>query len=212
MKTEPVLDTEAIVSKRLESLFTCQEARPEALTDIELARLTPFQRALLATDGTVTRFIETYTLSPVEITLLHQEEQTLPDGHIWLELSCSGEVVFREVLLQTPAAAGQSQRIHAYAVSEIVPHRLPKYLWDGVTSGKQGLGRLLLTSRLETRRELLWWGVEQGVNLPDVIKPLESESFLSRTYRIVADGIPLMLITEKFPLKVDLNWRRHCSE
>lgn len=200
MKTSSVLDASDIVSKRFQSLFCCQGARPEALTDIELTQLTPFQRALLVTDGTVTRFIENYTLSPVEITLLHQEGQTLSDGHIWLELPCGEEVVLREVLLQTPVTEDCEQCIHAYAISEIVPHRLPKRLWDGVTSGEQGLGRLLLTSRLETRRELLWWGIERALSLPDAIKHLETEPFLNRTYRIVTSGTPLMLITEKFPL------------
>lgn len=204
MKTTPIVDGEAFVSKRLQSIFPCQGARPEGFTDIELTRLTPFHRALLVTDGTVTRFIETYTLSPVEITLLHQEEQTLPNGHIWLELPCDEKVVFREVLLQTPSTESQPRRIHAYAVSEILPHRLPKRLWDGITSGRQGLGRLLLKSRLETRRELLWWGVERETRLPEVIKHLETKPFLSRTYRIVTDGIPLMLITEKFPLEASV--------
>ena len=204
MKTPPFLEREALVSKRLQSLFPYQKSRPEGFTDVELTRLTPFHRALLATDGTVTRFIENYTLSPVEITLLHQEEQTLPDGHIWLELPRGEKIVYREVLLQTPPMDGQPQRIHAYAVSEILPDRLPKRLWDGVTSGRQGLGRLLLRSRLETRRELLWWGVEREIRLPDAIKHLESEAFLSRAYRIVADGLPLMLITEKFPLEASV--------
>ena len=204
MKKPPFLEREALVNKRLQSLFHYQKSRPEEFTDIELTRLTPFHRALLATDGTVTRFIENYTLSPVEITLLHQEEQTLPDGHIWLELPCGEKIVYREVLLQTPPMDGQPQRIHAYAVSEILPDRLPKRLWDGVTSGRQGLGRLLLRSRLETRRELLWWGVEREIRLPDAIKHLEGEAFLSRAYRIVADGLPLMLITEKFPLEASV--------
>ena len=204
MKTTPFLDGEALVSKRLQSLFSCQNARPRWFTDVELTRLTPFQRALLVTDGTVTRFIETYTLSPVEITLLRQEAQKLPEGHIWLELPCDEEIVYREVLLQTPSTEGRAQHIHAYAVSEIVPHRLPKRVWDGVTTGKQGLGRLLLRSRLETHRELLWWGIERGISLPDVIKHLENEPFLSRTYRVVADRIPLMLITEKFPVQASV--------
>ena len=56
------------VSKKLmKDLFIAQCAKPLDLEEINLSQLTPFQRALLVTDGTVTRFIEAYTFSPVKL-------------------------------------------------------------------------------------------------------------------------------------------------
>ena len=59
---------------------------------------------------------------------------------------------------------------------------------------------MLWRSGLETRRELLWCGIEILTNLPSAVAHLEGKTFISRTYRVFANREPLMLITEKFPL------------
>ena len=100
MKTDATKQPETFVSTRMKALFTAQEDRPPTLRKINLARLTPFQRGLLVTDGTVTRFIETYTFSPVEVVLLQQEKQTLDTEHIWLKLPAGEAVISRQVVLQ----------------------------------------------------------------------------------------------------------------
>ena len=65
------------VSKKwMKDLFVAQFAKPSDLEEINLSQLTPFQRALLVTDGTVTQFIEAYTLSTVEVVLLHQRHKS----------------------------------------------------------------------------------------------------------------------------------------
>jgi hypothetical protein len=45
----------------MSDLFVAQFTRPKHLEQINLRSLTPFQRALLVLDGTVTKFIEAYT-------------------------------------------------------------------------------------------------------------------------------------------------------
>ena len=60
------------VNTRMKALFVAQDAKPKEIKEINFARLTPFQRGLLVTDGTVTRFIEVYTLAPIEVVLLQQ--------------------------------------------------------------------------------------------------------------------------------------------
>ncbi len=196
-----VVDSDAIVSEQLDTLFVAQAARPSALDDIKPSQLTPFQRALLVTDGTVTRLIEAYTMSSVEVVPLRETERALGIEHAWLELPIGDPIVTREAVLQTPATADmQAPKVHAYAISDLVYQRLPKSVVDGLKSRAGGLGALLQRTVLETRRDLLWWGVEHATGLPDAIEHLESKPFLSRTYRIVAKKDPLMLITEKFPL------------
>ncbi len=200
MKIDSFSNLDTFVNKRVKELFVAQSNRPAALKDISLSRLTPFHRALLVADGTVTRFIEAYKLSPVQVVLLYQARRTLHNKHFWLDLPTGGNIIAREVVLQTPSTENQTPKIHAYAVSQIVHERLPQSVVEGLEAGIKGLGTLLQLHQLETRRDLLWWGVEQATGLPSSIAHFEGQPFLSRTYRIVSNGHPLMLITEKFPL------------
>ena len=194
MNTNTTAQLVTCVNTRMKALFVAQEDKPTTLKEINLARLTPFQRGLLVTDGTVTRFVEAYTLAPVEVALLQQAKQTLPTEHTWLQLPAGAEVISRQVVLQTQPI------IHTYADSLIVPQRLPASILNGLKSDKQGLGGLLRCSGLETRRELLWCGIEVLTDLPSAIAHLEGEKFINRTYRVFANQKPLMLINEKFPL------------
>ena len=200
MKTDTPTQLGTFVNTRMKALFVAQDDKPESLKRINFARLTPFQRGLLVTDGTVTRFIEAYTLMPVEVTLLQQTKQTLSTEHTWLQLPTGAEVISRQAVIHTHLQEESSPIIHTYADSLIVPERLPQSFMDGLGSDKQGLGGLLPRSGLETRRELLWCGIETLTDLPSAITHLEGEKFISRTYRMLANQEPLMLINEKFRL------------
>ena len=188
------------VNTRMKALFVAQDAKPEKVKEISLARLTPFQRGLLVADGTVTRFIEAYTLTPVEVALLQQTKQPLATENDWLQLPTGADVISRQVVLQTHSQGKSAPILHAYATSLIAPQRLSEFLLDGLTVDKQGLGGLLRRSGLETRRELLWCGIETLTDLPPSVSHLEGETFISRAYRVFSDQEPLMLINEKFPL------------
>ena len=200
MTVHETVEKTHISTKRMKDLFVAQFAKPSDLEEMNLSQLTPFQRALLVIDGTVTRFIEAYTFSPVEVVLLHQETQTLPTDHIWLDAEKGTEIVAREVVLQTGQRDRQQSTVHAYATSIIVPDRIPQTIREGLTLRGQGLGQLLQRSGLESRRDLLWWGLKRRKDLPEALAHLEGKSFLSRTYRVVANGQPIMLINEQSPL------------
>ena len=200
MKTDTTKQSGTFVNTRMKSLFIAQDKKPATLREISLSRLTPFQRGLIVTDGTVTRFIEAYTFAPVEVVLLQQKKQTLSSDHDWLQLPAGEEVISRQVTLQSPQEKTASPIIYTYADSLIAQKRLPKSILDGLESNTQGLGTLLQHSGLETRRELLWCGVETLIDLPPAIARLKGESFISRAYLVFANQEPLMLINEKFPL------------
>lgn len=146
---------DTIISDRLNTLFVAQAARPSTLEDIKLSQLIPLQRALLATDGTVTRLIEAYTFLPIEVVPLRETERTLDIEHAWLELPIGDPIVTREVMLQTPATDTQTPQIHAYAISHIVYQRLPSSVVKGLKLKTGGLGALLQKTIWETRRDLL---------------------------------------------------------
>ncbi|MBV7339687.1 DUF98 domain-containing protein [Chloroflexi bacterium TSY] len=177
-------------------LMLVQDERPLQLTQIDLRTLSPYQRALLAIDGTVTKFIEAYMLEPVEVTLLKQETQPLSQDHPWLAASAQVEVVAREVLLR----GRYSGTTYAYAVSLLMPERLSQDMLQQLRIEPSGIGRVLLNSQIENRREILWYGHEVIDELPPDVQACIGNAFISRTYRIIANGKPTMLISEKFPI------------
>jgi len=179
----------------LRDLLDTQRARPKHLENINLRTLEPFQRALLATDGTVTKFLEAYFLEPVEVTLLKQETQTLQNEQPWLELPVGENVVIRQVLLR----GRYSTTVYAYAVSLLALNRLPDSLLQDLAVEPSGIGRVLLNSQIENRRDILWYGREHLTNFPEELECYTGSDFISRTYRIVTNHAPVMLINEKFP-------------
>ncbi len=183
----------------LNELFVAQASKPKHLTDINLRALKPFQRALLVIDGTVTKFIEAYKMEPIEVVRIAQQRQLLPTDHLWLEAPGGTEVVARQVMLR----GEYSQRIYAYAVSLIVPERLKAGLTEELDLDGEGVGRILLNSRMEQFREILWYGKERLGDLPEAISHLRGLEFVSRTYRIIVEGRPAILISEKFPADED---------
>jgi chorismate-pyruvate lyase len=176
-------------------LLAAGDAKPAHLQHVDLRTLTPFQRSLLAIDGTVTKFVEAYSLEPVEVIKLKQEEQRLVTDHPWLEVAQGTPVVARQVLLH----GYYSGIVYAYAVSLLVPNRLPDELLSQLAIEPGGIGRVLLSSQIENRREVLWYGREQLAELPEEIRQFTGDTFISRTYRIISYNHPLMVINEKFP-------------
>ena len=189
----------------LSDLLVAQKVRPAHLTDVNLRTLTPFQRSLLAIDGTVTKLIEAHTMEPVDVVLLEQKEKQLAEDHAWLEAPSGTSVIARQVLLR----GRYSYALYAYAVSLLVFHRLSSAIRSDLKKNPGGLGRILLEHQLETRREVLWYGREQLRQVPTAIEPLANGGFISRTYRIIAEGQPLMLINEKFPCQTGQHLDHH---
>jgi len=166
-----------------------------------LSTLTAFQRALLVLDGTVTKFIEAYTMEPLNIIRLAQDHHQLPQYHSWLEAPDGTTVALRQVLIQ-----GRCSRIfYTYAASLLVLDRLPEPVRDGVERQGERIGRLLNDTTLETRREVLWCEKEHSQNLPEPVSEVSDGHFTNRAYRIFANGEPVALINEKFPAASD-NW------
>ena len=65
-----------------------------------------------------------------------------------------------------------------------------------------GIGRILLDSAAEMRRECLWYGVERPAHLPKPMADHDGKPLVSRSYRVIQSGRPLMMITERFPADI----------
>ena len=177
-------------------VFVAQGARPPELDPADLRSLSPFQRGLLVIDGTVTQFIEAYTLEPVEVLRLEQGEARLAAADRWLYLPAGALVIRRRVMLQ----GRESGRFFAWADSLIAAERLSPAVRRALDCDGGGLGRILVDTGAETRREGLWYGLEQCSEAPHEVAAAWQGEFLTRTYRVLAGARPMMLITERFPL------------
>ena len=168
--------------------------RPEGWSEVNLRAIGPLLRALLVTDGTVTKLLEAVSMEPIEVKITSQSDVTLDQPHLELQAPTGARVISREVAL----VGSRTGRHFADAASVLVVERLPDAVKTRLADHPQGLGRILLEAGLETRREVLWFGREA------TRAGREGPSRICRTYRIVSGGLPLMLITESFPRDLEL--------
>jgi chorismate-pyruvate lyase len=159
--------------------------------------LPPFLRALLVTDGTVTRILEAYTGEPIEVRPIHQAETVLKQDVSLLELAPGQPVVERRVLLHGVSTG----RNYTFAESLIRTDRLWAGLREDLLRGKLGMGEILRDRRMETHREILSFREEAAGNLSTTLGIDPGDRLLVRSYRIFHRQSPAILITEKFPVR-----------
>lgn len=174
-------DTANVISRH----FTAQAQRPEHLTELEVRRLSPYQRSLLVVDGT-TRLMEAHALEAVRARCTAECESSAQHGFwcAWLDSEPDTPVVRRQVDL----IGRCSGRLFGSADSVLVQHRLPAALARGIGEQTAGIGSALHAAHVEHHRELLWFG---GADDGAVV----------RAYRVFIGRRPAMFITERFVLR-----------
>jgi chorismate-pyruvate lyase len=177
--------------------FSAQERRPAQLERVRFDTLPPVLRVLLVKDGTVTTAISAYFLEPVTTIQVDQDLATLSRDNEWLQLPAGARVLKRRVTLESVSDG----RLFVYAESLLAIDRLPANMQQALTLKGSNLGSILRDYRSETLREGLWFGRERLVQAPVRVARACDGDFLSRTYRVIADGQPLMMVTERFPLQ-----------
>ena len=144
--------------------------------------LSPTERLLLATDGTVTHMLEALTKQPVNVEILDR--------------SVSGSTLDRQVVLRRETDGSNL----VWAESEVNLFPLDMELEDELVNGDIGIGHLLRQEYEETQRKIRGmeavWTTE--ATFPDFIDG-HSAVYLKRTYTIHSDGQRIMEITEWFP-------------
>jgi chorismate-pyruvate lyase len=184
-------------AERLTKLqFTLQHDKPEALRDIAIEELDPFLRALLFTDGTVTRSLEARTLAPVTVRPLEQVTVSAPaDAASCLEVAAGAECVRRRVSMQiagTPVAI--------WAESFLLVDRLPAHFVERIGASTTGIGGSLQQLKLESWHELLHFGLGAPPDWVEHETPLPLA--LTRRYRICTASRPALLISETFAVEL----------
>ena len=89
-----------------------------------------------------------------------------------------------------------------WAETYVVPGRLPKDFVGVLDSSSHGIGGSLRQLRLESWRELLWFGLGEVPSWSG--DQAVAASTLTRVYRIITKGLPALLISEAFAVEMHL--------
>jgi chorismate-pyruvate lyase len=162
---------------------------------VDPSRLTAFQRILLTTDGMVTEMLEAQFWERMVVERLFQEDYPLETPIPELDCEPGEHVLDRRILLK----GRMTHLARIYAESFIVRDRLPAPIRDGLVNSQKPIGLLILENRLETFREILACSLEEVGDLGEYFGLEPTAGLISRRYRVIAHGKPIMLITEKFP-------------
>ncbi len=187
--------------------FLSQSERPNELRDVALTELDPELRTLLFTDGTVTRALEARALSCFSVKVIAERESPVPAAlRRHMDLRAGASASLRRVQLHTVDAVAPL----VYAESLIVPSRLPQAFLSRLASSRQGIGEALSAGRLESRRELLWFGL--GTIPSWAERDLgEAKLALVRCYRVLVADLTAILISERFVVRRNSRDRGLCS-
>ncbi len=160
--------------------------------ELPISELPPFLRALLVTDGTVTKILEAYFWEPVEVQTQKQEFTTAERPIDWIQVDAGDRVLIRNARLR----GADSGQVYATAFSVIRTELIPETFRQRLIDREIGIGVLIRDSGLESYREVL----EVGIEPPSAHEPASGSEHVFRTYRIIIGRAPVILITESFPL------------
>jgi len=168
-----------------------------ALTDLKrLGELSLLQRMLLVCDGTLTDVVEAAFLEPIVLVKLAVETEPSPEPMEELQLAAGAPVMRREILLR----GARSGTNYVYAESIIAVDALPVPLREALLNTDAPLGRLWVEHRLETRKEILSLRRLAAGEGPARFGEAAARGQLARQYRVFSGGLPIMLISEFFPV------------
>lgn len=176
--------------------FSAQEEATD-LAEVDIVDLDPLLRGLLFTDGTVTRALEAQTLLPVSVEAVEQGRVAVAPPPILrhLEAQESDECLRRRVVMRIPDTP-----LCVWAESYVLPHRLPADFLETLGRSSHGIGGSLQQLKLESWRELLWYGLGEPPAWAGAAG--RPTSALTRFYRVITGRQPALLISEAFAVEM----------
>jgi beta-ribofuranosylaminobenzene 5'-phosphate synthase len=181
-------------------------ARAIADMEAQVGRISPVQKFLLGTDGSVTQILESITGKKVVIRTLVQKivpaDQAAADN---LSIAVGDPVNFRIVEIRTE----ESGEALIYAVSTTPINRLSPAFKDDLMKADIPIGRIISQHHIEARREILSARVAPATDETGrIFQICKNEPVLSRQYKIIHADKPLIFIEEQFPYNRFLDTRR----
>ena len=178
------------------------------LKEIEeyVGRLSPVQKILLGTDGSVTQLLESITGHPVSVRTREQEivkADTLAAERLNI---AQGDAVNHRIVELLDATTGD---VLVYATSQTPVARLATEFRDDLMKADIPIGRIIERHHIEARREILTARVTSAKDdVSGIFSICKNEPLLIRQYQIIHGGEPLIFIEEQFPYNKFLDERR----
>lgn len=157
--------------------------------------LSPVQRILLTTDGSITRVLEALSREPVRVETVRQEV-IRADKRLagLLHVPLNAEVNHRVVNLRS------SRGVLIRAVSYAPMKRLKPEFREHIMKQDKPIGRIMTDLGIEARREIKSHSLMKAdEELSGVFNIPLGALLLKRTYNIIHEGEVLLNITEIFP-------------
>jgi beta-ribofuranosylaminobenzene 5'-phosphate synthase len=180
----------------------------QAIAEMEgkVGRISPVQKFLLGTDGSVTQILESITGKKVVIRTLAQKvipaDRAAADN---LDIAEGDPVNFRVVEIRTE----EDGEVLIYAVSYTPVNRLSPAFKDDLMKADIPIGRIISQHHIEARREILNARVLPATEeMGRVFAICKNEPVLLRQYQIIHADKPLIFIEEQFPYNRFLDTRR----
>lgn len=165
------------------------------LSDDEIRKLDRDLRILIATNGTLTRILSVVADDEIVVQVINQEIHHLAPNIDEFEPFMSGRVLRRRSLLR----GRRSGSPFVAAESLIAIDLLPPEVITTLTNTDSPIGEVTAASCLETYKEPAEVWIAES---PDWLALTEygdpRPSTVVRRYRIIADGQPVIVITEYF--------------
>jgi len=166
----------------------------ERLHGLDAETLTPLQRILLVTDGTLTEILEAYLLEPIELVKLSERLLNGADMSAPLAMDATERVLERRINLR----GVQSGTVYVHAESLILVDRLDPAFQTELFETNIPLGRLWRRHRLETFKEFVSAGYRPAGELGAQLACAEDVSVLGRVYDVFSGRRLVMRIAENF--------------
>ena len=154
--------------------------------------LTPFLRACLLTDGSLTTLLEALTGSEIKISGLKQK--TIPADE---KLSGELKINFGEELNEREVVLSAEQKPLVYAKSYSVISRLSDDAKSDILNTDLPIGKILKKHKVEVHREIKEIGLESDAKIAGILN-LNNNKILWRSYMLIQKNVPLMKIEEYF--------------
>jgi chorismate-pyruvate lyase len=173
---------------------TTRTTNPLNLDPFDLGALNPAHRLLLTSDGTITDMLHSLMGEDIVMRKLHQQGFQTPARIEPLEVPAGTWLVDRRVLLQG-AVTG---RTYVYATSVIALPRLESRVRAEFLDSDTPLGRIWRKHRVETFKDIIAYRQAPAGDVAGYFDVDAATLVRSRTYRLLARGVAVMLITEHF--------------
>ena len=161
---------------------------------IDAATLTPLQRILLVTDGTLTEILEAHFLERIELVKI--SERVVKGSELALDIPIGADerVMERKINLR----GARSGTLYVYAVSHVFADRLDPSFQTELLETNIPLGRLWRSHRLETFKEIVSVACRPADELAGYLGCPENARVLARIYDVFSAGRLVMRIAENF--------------